>query len=268
MPALCKQVLTHMNDPNMDFKSLAETVRYDPGMTANILKLANSSYFGTTRKIESLQAAMVRLGAHQLFQMAVATGVAKLLNRRLAGYGLESSEFLRHSVWAAVAAEELARQMEGPPPDMLFTAGLLHDIGKVVMDEFMNAQSADIRADMGNSTASFDGIEEKVFGLTHAEVGAEVLDQWNLPEALVAAVRCHHIPDQAGDHSRLTMLVHLADMLAYSEGMGTGLDGMRYHVAASTAKQMGIRTPVIERVAGRTLERMRELEGLLTRASA
>lgn len=263
MPSLCQTLITNFNNPNLDFRALSEEMKFDPGTTANILKLANSAYFGSTGEIDSLQTAFVRLGMKQLFQVVAAQGAASRLSTRLAGYDLMPNELLRHSVWVAIAAEELAKILNIRPPEMIFTIGLLHDMGKVLFDEFIEKEAARIHQEEAFMTESFDELETEIFGTNHAHAGADLIAGWNFPEELIEAVRWHHCPNMAKEHTSTVDMIHVADMLAYSEGLGTGIDGLMYRTCEESIKRLGLKSKIIERVASKTLDKMEQLERLL-----
>jgi putative nucleotidyltransferase with HDIG domain len=255
--------MAQVGDSNADFGMLALEIKHDPGMTANVLKLANSAFFGMSRKVESLQTAVSVLGMKRLFEVVVAGTVAQPMTMRLPGYNLDADELLRHSVWVAVASGELAKTLHLSTPDMLFTAGLLHDIGKIILNDFVQKEWSRMEAAKMEDEA-FDLIERKVLGLNHAEVGAELLDQWHFPSELITVLRWHHQPDEAQDHKTLVQIVHLADILSYSEGIGTGLDGMTYKISSTAIADLKLKTKSLEQVASHTLEKMNELQKLLT----
>lgn len=263
LPPMCRTLLTQLSNPNADFASVAQTLQYDPGMTANVLKLANSAYFGASRQITSLQVAFVRVGMKKLFQLAVASGMAPRLGHAMDGYDLGHRDLLRHSIWTAVAAEEIAKEMGIHAPDMLFTAGLLHDVGKVVLNRHLGEVLNQVTDRTANSVVSFDRAEVEFLGISHAETGAMMLDGWHFPKELVSAVRWHHEPDAAPQHGMVVCMVHIADVLSYTEGIGTGVDGLRYAISDAAIRMLGIRTRQLERVAGETLSKMQELERLL-----
>jgi putative nucleotidyltransferase with HDIG domain len=264
MPAMCQTLMTKFSDPEADFGSLAEEMKYDPGMTANVLKLANSAAFSSGMQLDSLKTAFVRLGMKTLFQLVAAQASAPMLKQTLIGYYLRPEELLRHSVWTAVASEEIAVTLKLDAPELLFTAGLLHDMGKVILDGFILLNGTAISTAMHATNETFDSIESSILGLSHAEAGAEIMKQWRFPDELVATIRWHHDPSQAGVHSPIVDIVHLADMLAYTEGIGTGIDGLRYKVSENAVSELGITTRTLERAASHTLDKMNELERILT----
>jgi putative nucleotidyltransferase with HDIG domain len=172
---------------------------------------------------------------------------------------------LRHSVWVAVAAGEMADALGVQTPDVLFTAGLLHDVGKMVLDEVVGEESVELRKAMRevNANDSFELIEQKYFGMDHAEAGALILKKWNFPEVLVAAVRWHHEPDKTDSLKDVVNMVHIADVLGYSQGIGAGLEGLHYELSEHAVKGLRLTHDVIEHVASRSLGRMSELDQIL-----
>jgi putative nucleotidyltransferase with HDIG domain len=264
MPALCKYLAAHLTDPYVDPYDIAQELRYDPGLTANILKIANSAVYGGLERVDSIQSAIIRLGMKQLFQLVVGVGVSKVLTKRLRGYQLEPEELLSHSVYVAVASEEIAQILGLRTSEMLFTAGLLHDMGKVVLDDFVEKKSAELDAGFRAAKEGFDHVERNALGICHAEVGAAILQRWKFPEELVALVRWHHRPSEAGSWAPMVNIVHVADILSYSEGIGTGIDGLRYNISKNVISTLGLRSSTIEAVASHSLDKVRDLSKLLT----
>lgn len=264
MPPLCQRLLGYLNDPDVDFKTIRDLVQYDPGLTANVLKLANSVYFGAVQQVTSLQSALVRLGTRRIFELVLSLAVSGRLVPALPGYGLEARELLRHSIWTAVAAQELANLLHMKDVDTIFTVGLLHDLGILLLDPFI----AEYRQEFGEISErqqiSFDQAEKEVIGMDHAEAGARILSGWQLGAEIVAGVRWHHEPSAATEHRSLIYLVHLADMLSLSEGIGTGIYGLQFNVSPEPVKALGLKKEHLEYTASKTLDRMRELEKILT----
>lgn len=264
MPALCKFVSTHLNDPNVDFRQLAEQLKYDPGMTANVLKLANSAYFGAIGRVDSLQTAIARVGMKRMFQLVIASGISKTLVKPLGGYNLRPEELLMHSVFVAVASEELARVTGVHSPELLFTAGLLHDMGKVILDKHLEKTGNKFLEKFSQELVFFDVMEQEFLGMGHAEVGGMLLEKWKFPHELVSAARFHHDPEKTTAEDRtLVNVVHISDMLSYSEGIGTGIDGLRYRTSREAISSLGLKTSILEMVTSHSMGKVEELEKVL-----
>ncbi len=264
MPPLCRNILGYLNDPEVEFKKIKDFVQYDPGLTANVLKLANSVYFGPAQEVNSLQAALVRLGIQRIFELVLSISVSDRLVTALPGYGLRANDLLRHSIWTAVAAQELAEILEMKNVDTVFTVGLLHDMGLILLDPFIREEQARFNRIFDSREVSFEQAERKVLGIDHAEAGSRILDRWQLGGEIVTGVRWHHEPEKAEQYKELVYLVHLADMLSFSQGIGTGIYGLQYNVSSETIKAVGLKKAHIEYTASKTLDRMRELEKIMT----
>jgi putative nucleotidyltransferase with HDIG domain len=264
MPPLCQSLLGYLNDPDVDFTVIKDLVQYDPGLTANILKLANSVYFGPAQQVSSLQAALVRLGTQRIFELVLSLSVSGHLLSALPGYGLQTRDLLRHCIWTAVAAQELAELLGMKDVDTVFTVGLLHDLGLLLLDPFMQKEQIEFgRALESGAGESFVKTERTVLGFDHPQAGARILSNWQLGEEIVDTVRWHHTPEEARGHHDLVNLIHLADMLSLSEGVGTGVYGLKYHASADAIKAVGLKKKHIEYTASKTLDRMRNLEQIL-----
>lgn len=263
LPALCGYVLRHCNDPNVDFAGIARELRYDPGITANILKLANSAYFGVVRRVDSVQTAISLLGLQRVSDMVISGVVADRMLESLSGYNLAGHELLNHSICVAVAAEEFCDFLAIKNTEAVFTCGLLHDIGKLIMDDFVIQEQQRLMKTASNEGCGFDGAEDLILGMNHAAAGAELLDSWSFPSALVEVVRWHHRPLQAEKSVQtVASLIHMSDMLAYAEGIGAGIDGFLYHVYEDSIAHQKLKKKDLEVVASRAFDKVRELNAV------
>lgn len=220
IPAAAMQAMKILQDPNANMGEVVQVIAYDPGLTSNILKLANSSYFGCSKAISSLRDAVVRLGAGNILKLVTASIANVALSRGIRGYNLAPGELWEHSIATAVGAETLADLIKQKQSKLAFTGGLLHDIGKVVLGRFIDQRRFLAIMEILNSGKTFDDAETEVLGIDHAEVGAILLAQWNIPDALGMAVRWHHQPDQLPDDPTPS-LVNAADYLCVSNNIGT-----------------------------------------------
>ena len=145
-PAATQRILELINEPTVDYEALEKAMRYDPGLTANILRLANSAQFGVKRHVDSLHRAFVLLGQKRIFELVMANISASTFSGELPGYQLYKQDFLRHSMWVGIAAEQFANTLKLRTRETLFTAGLLHDIGKLILDPFLAKERATLEA--------------------------------------------------------------------------------------------------------------------------
>lgn len=213
MSTVTVKVLHLLRDQNSDYGKVEGAIRYDPGLTANVLKLANSAYFGLRGQVSTVRQAISFLGWKRMYHLVMASTVNGMMQKPLPGYDLAGGELWQQAVAAAVAAESVTKDRHLREADECFTAALLRDVGKLVMGEFVESFSEQIElAVLGGVT--FETAEREILGTDHAEVGAWILDHWSLPDPLCRSVRWHHDPDRADPLNTLTDVVHIADALA------------------------------------------------------
>lgn len=262
LPASAIEIMRVAHDPAAPIDAIVRVVERDVGLASNLLRLANSAYFSGRGAIASVREAVVRLGTKRVAQLVLTTAVAPVIRRPIRGYDMPASGLLRHSVAVAVASEELARAVHIEAPHYTYTAGLLHDVGKIVMGTFLEIEAKPIQDVAYGENVSFDEAESKVLGIDHAELGAVILEWWGLPVEVVSAVRWHHNPAGFEEpDKRVVDLVHLADHLARFCGTASGADGMNYSVSPDTIQRVSTTVEAIEGVVEKVLVNLQELEG-------
>ncbi len=258
LPGATTKLVSLIDDPNAAVAEIEEILRMDPGLTANVLKLSNSAYFGFPSKIGSVHKAIILLGAKRLMQLVMTSCVNSVMNKSIPGYDLPPGEMWRHSIAVSVAAECLIEELNAPEADEIFTAALLHDVGKLVLGEFVKDDIVKIEK-IVSKDVSFEVAEQAVLGIDHAEIGAKILESWGLPEEIVSAVRWHHDPDAADTTSTLIDIVHVANVLCLMIGIGVGREGLQYRPSPVVTKRLGIKSAHIEKVASHTLDWISDL---------
>jgi putative nucleotidyltransferase with HDIG domain len=262
MPRTAARVMKLLSDPTSSAAAVERSVRYDPGLTANILKFANSSYLGFPQRIGSVRQGIVRLGWKRVHQLAVASCVSGIMSKPVPGYDLPPGELWRHCVGVSVATEQLMKRLKLQPSEETFTAALLHDVGKLILGSFVEEGLTRIEF-LSAGGMSFERAEREIIGIDHAEIGAQVLEKWLLPVGLVQVVRWHHRPDRAVRPNVNLDMVHVADVLCLMLGMGTGREGLGYKPAESPMARLGLKTADLEAVASSTLQGVQELSEII-----
>lgn len=258
IPGAAVKLLSLLDNPNCTAAQLEEILKYDAGLTANIIKLSNSAYFGMMTKVGSVKQAIVVIGFKRLKQLILTSCFNAIMGKQVSGYELSAGELWRHSIAVSVAAEGLAAELKITDSDDIFTASLLHDIGKLIMGEFVKEDLEAIRRAASNEVP-FEIAEEMVLGMNHAAIGAVMLKNWSFPEKIVDAVRWHHNPEEAPKQNIITDLVHVANILSLMIGIGLGSDGLQYELIPSVIKRLGLNNSHIESVASRTLQAVDDL---------
>ena len=253
------KLLSLLDDPNACANKIEEALRYDPSLTANILKLSNSTYFGFRSQIGSIKHALAAIGLRRLKKMIITSCMYPVLNKPVPGYGLNHGELWRHSIAVSVVSETLAKELSFVASDEIFTAALIHDIGKLVLGEFVEDDMNKIQT-LSADDVPFEAAERLAFGIDHAEIGAMVLKNWFFPEKIVDAVRWHHEPDAlSSEESVIVDIVHVADLISLMIGIGIGNDGLHYESSQTVIARLGISNAHLETVASQSLQNINEV---------
>ena len=259
LPASVNEALAVLQDPNANMEALAKVIEYDPGLTATLLRLANSSYFAAVSTISSVREAVVRMGANRVFQLLMASAVTPYVKPAVLGYGLEKGVLLDHCIAVAISSELVAKELKIAPPPHTFTSGLLINIGKIVLGEYLEIDPTPIITLAHEELISFEEAEKQVLGINHVELGSLLLEHWQLPQEIVEVVRWHHNPEFFEQQNLTLDLVHVGDTVAKMVGIGIGYDGLHYHPSPVVFARLHLTPRTMETVMAALLE---EMEGL------
>jgi putative nucleotidyltransferase with HDIG domain len=222
LDAIHAQLLATLNDPGSSLSDLLPLIDRDPMLTARILKRSNSAFFGRSGTVTSVHDALAMLGLANIRELILATAVFKLFER-IPPDLMSTKEFWRHSVAVAFIARELGRATGWTDLDGLQTAGLLHDVGRVLMLTAMPVEYHKAMLFARAARRPLLKVEHELFGFTHTQVGGDLFEAWGMPLLLVQAARFHHQPQEVHRFRQPVELVQLADYLAH--GMELGLSG-------------------------------------------
>ncbi len=221
MPEICTRLLEKVNDEASSLEDIADLIASDPALTAQVLRLANSPFYGQTRQVDSLPKAMMVTGMQAVVALVLASCSVQTLSR-LKGEGMDMYRFWEHSVYVSAVARELAQQHHRCIPDQAFLAGLLHDVGLLALA----AAYPEVARILEVKRRSWHGptyqVEEAWMGFHHGHVAAALLRQWNFPEALVVAIEHHHCFQPEQGHGALQATLIVADTLAHQAALGRG----------------------------------------------
>jgi putative nucleotidyltransferase with HDIG domain len=262
MPTTAAKLLPLLREPDAGSARIEDLIKYDPGLTANLLKLTNSAYFGLPSRISSVRQAILLLGRKRLLQLVTTMCMSGLMKRSVPGYDLPQGGLWRHSVAVAVAADRLVQSLKITQADEVFTAALLHDIGKMVLGDYVQGDLKSIQ-EMVAKGISFEVAEYVVLGTNHADIGARILKSWSMPEELVHAVAWHHDPDQCKENCRLSDLVHVANIAVRSIGSGMSANDSSPEVSSKVLARIGLDPSGIAALAEQTVQEMAKLADLL-----
>lgn len=219
-----------ISSDDYDLDEILQTLKMDTGMTSHILRVVNSPAFSLLKPVSTLDRAVVYLGARDILEISLINLTSFLKDKKLSGYKADVRDLWRHDLRTAIAARELALMNPEMQPELAFTAGLLHDIGKVALSDFFQL-SAENHLQLSEESNELDFLlrEKKMLGIDHAEAGFEIAAIWKLPGSLQSSIRYHHQPSKAEKiYKPLVFLIHIADILAMMDGFGSGIDMLQY----------------------------------------
>ena len=220
-PPVYRKLHQAMQDPDASFGDFSNIISADPSLAVRLLRIANSPFYGLGSKVETISHALGIVGIDQLKELALAT----ILVNQFKGIDkdlVNMQSFWMHSIGCGLAARTIAKNMGEQHVEPYYTAGMLHDIGSLILYKEIPDKAREILTRCKSEGLSLSTVEQEVLGFTHAEVGAIVFTKWGLPSSLVAAVQYHHRPSEAKDHPLFSAIVHLADIIAYEMDLGTG----------------------------------------------
>ncbi len=220
LPDVCFRVNEMVDDPNASALDIAKVLSRDPNLTAQLLKIANSPYYGFPSRVETISRAITVIGMQDLRDLVLSTSVINAFGSDKNDL-INMEKYWRHSLFTGFIARELGSKTTTKVlcKERLFAAGLLHDIGQLVMTakipEIMRIIMHRAKADV----EPYHEVEELVFGLGHGEVGEELMKKWHLPESFQAVARYHHEPEKAKDFKLEVSVVHIANVMSHIANM-------------------------------------------------
>jgi putative nucleotidyltransferase with HDIG domain len=239
IPQIALKLLRMINEDLYEIDDLTEEIRKDQVISAKALQLCNSAMFANRKKIESLEHAVVMLGQHLLLKFVISASINGFFSQCGMGYSLCKGGIFHHAISTAVVAEKLASLTGKISSSLAYTAGLLHDIGKVALDQYIYADFPLFYRQLNDEKQNLIEVEKNVFGIDHTEVGGDLAHSWSLPESLVETVRYHHMPENSVQHTELVHIVYLADLLMSRFNTSLELERINTEALSSRLKTIG-----------------------------
>lgn len=212
LPMIALQVSRLASNPFSGMSEIVRIIRNDPPLTTKILRVANSAFYGMPRRIESLNMALVVLGMRELNNLVTCITVLRTFPPTSGGRSFDRRMFWEHSAGCGEIARVIATRLHLRLHGIEFTAGLLHDVGKIVFEQHLHESFlAAVQLTESEGLSSVEA-ERRTIGVDHAEIGAWLAEKWSLPPAIVEAIRYHHQSGLAPEFSTLTAVIRLADL--------------------------------------------------------
>jgi putative nucleotidyltransferase with HDIG domain len=220
IPEVMLKVQQLIKHPGTSPAQLAKIIETDPAMVTGILKVANSAYYGFRGKVSTIQHASALFGTRRLAELITAISAGGVLGKAMDGYGLKAGDMWRHSIAVACTAGEIAAVLGIDPLDSAYMAGLLHDMGKIILDPYVRERKVLFDHYYSNfRERAVQDAERDILGFDHAVIAAILCENWNLPRSISFGIRHHHQPASAGGQ-QLSHIVHLADYITNQAAEG------------------------------------------------
>jgi putative nucleotidyltransferase with HDIG domain len=234
LPTIVLELNKLLQDPDTPITEVADIIEKDQSIALKILKLVNSAFYGIHSKVSDISGAIIMLGFKSVQNAILSLSVIKSFSKRSGLHGFDITEFWKHSLAVAVTSKSLAQKSRKESPDNCFVAGLLHDIGKVILAQYFQDLFEKIWSTAQQDTLSFYDAEKKVSDIDHGTIGAHLAGNWQLPVSLIDAIKWHHEFKKDIENYNLLMIIYLSNIVvnSYDEDPECAIDISAMHPAA------------------------------------
>jgi putative nucleotidyltransferase with HDIG domain len=213
LPAIAQEILALADDDLLSINKLVKIIENDPAISAKILSVANSAYFGVLTQVDTLHSAIMRIGFNSVKNIAIGISVLTVLGDRKRDRAIDYQRIFNHSVAVGFIAKLLSRRFKLADPDQILINGLLHDIGLLIMSKYFPNTYLKV-LDTFDNEKTLPYAEKEVFDFTHADIGRWMAEKWNLPDTVLDTVLYHHTPSLSQNNLKHVAIVHIADYIA------------------------------------------------------
>lgn len=215
LPPIVQKLSQMIEDERVSLHQIAEVIEKDQVITTKVLRLANSAFYGFPRKVSTVNQAMMLLGINVLKILIMTSSFFEIIHK-------EDIGLWEHSIGVAACAKIIAEKANLLEPQEIATAGLLHDLGRVIEMVTFKEEYEAIKKQIEEGVDPLKA-EKLILGMEHSEIGAFLMSQWNLPERLIEAVQAHHFLEHANKYKKEAACLHLSDVLIHARGYGKTL---------------------------------------------
>ncbi|MBN1495194.1 MAG: HDOD domain-containing protein [Spirochaetes bacterium] len=264
LPEVAGKVINMVNDPDVSFKQVAQEISKNQAMTANILKLCNSAFFSKGKEITSIDRAIVTLGLKEVKDIVFLVAAKPLMVKPVIGYDLAQGDLWTQGLAVATMSRDIAiSKKKKELADVVFTGGIIHNVGKVVIALFVQQAFRDILALVQAQNIAFHQAEKEIMGYNHQEIGEKILEKWNFPQVLRSIVRYYQEPGNApAEHSLAVSIVHIANAICLMGGIGIGSDGLFHEIRDEAIKKVALSQQELEGLFSRVPEILKQIRDI------
>ena len=245
MPQIVIKAREIMADPKAGINDLVKLMEKDQSIVTKVLRIGNSAYYGVSGKIATVRHAAVLLGQKTLSEVITMAGISNIMGQELKGYGFDSGDLWRHSLAVGFGAQFLAERTKPHLSNDAFVAGLIHDAGKIVLDDYVMERRDEVETFMADGEQRFLDAERNLLGFDHSEIAGMVCKKWLIPDEITQAIRWHHQPSKS-QGNETALFLHVADYFAKMSGMGTSIHDFNYQMEEDCLEQLGFEEEEID----------------------
>lgn len=263
IPAVVNRIIEAVDRPDCPLGEIAQIIKYDPAVTSMLLKTCNSAYFGLKNPAESVEDAVRFLGTDQIVELVLFKSSAGVMNGNQEGYGLAEGAMWKYSVVSALIAKQIARRLAMENVNTIFTACLLKDLGKIILDGVVAEKINKINQLVVEQNFSFLEAEKQIIGIDHSELGAMIAKMWKFSPKMVTIIRNHHLQDDTMQTQKDIITVYLADCICMMLGLAVGADALSYRFHREAMEALGLVPADIPKIMARFASEMTQVDALL-----
>ena len=258
------QIMALAEDQDSSLSEIADLIRNDPALTANLLRTCNSAYFGLSRQVESVRDAISLVGLDHIVRLVLLNSLSVNFKKEPVGYGLGEGELWRHAVTSAHITGILAERFGASQnKHLIYTAALLKDIGKLILGRYVTFSYEQINILVHSHSHSFNDAEQRIIGMNHEELGALVGKKWHFSQKLIYIMRHHHRSDESARQDLETSLVYLADIICMMMGVCTGADGLSYRFYSDVLNRLNLSEKDLQSIIAEAGKNRQQMEILM-----
>ncbi|HNW27596.1 MAG TPA: HDOD domain-containing protein [Spirochaetota bacterium] len=264
LPEVASKVINMVSDPDVSFKLVAQEISKNQAMTANILKLCNSAFFSKGKEITSIDRAIVTLGLKEVKDIVLLVAAKPVLDKPVSGYDLAQGDLWKQGLAVATMSRDIAiAKKRKDCSDIVFTGGIIHNVGKVVIALFVQQAFRQILDLVQTGNIALHVAEKEIMGYNHQEVGEKILVKWNFPPVLRSIVRFYQDPASAPpEHMFEVSIVHIANAICLMGGVGIGNDGLYHEIKDEAIKKTGLTQTELEEFYTRVPDILKQIRDL------
>jgi putative nucleotidyltransferase with HDIG domain len=253
LPGLISKLGALTEDNKVSAQEIARVVSMDQVLSAKVLRLVNSAFYGFSRRVSTVSNAIILLGVNVVKSLTISSSIFEIMEKNVVG-------LWEHSMGVAVAANIISRELKLPEPEETSTAALLHDIGKVIIKIRLQDDYSQLAVQIKEKGLMMVEAERELFGTDHAEIGEWIAQTWLLPEKLIEPIACHHDVEKSSVQRAKTAVVHIADVLIKASAFGFGGDDIVPQIQPTAWNKLGLTEPVLEEIIEKVEDKLVEVK--------